>query len=347
MTPEAATPLEGIEAIAGRLLNQDILAVKPATGGGNNRVFCVTAENGPYALKFYPPQEEDPRDRLGHEFSALEFLTANGIDCVPTPVAANKDLRCGVYEWIDGAPEARPKNADINTAIDFVQTLTGLENAPGAKKLPMASEACLSAIELCRQLAGRLERLTAVAGTHPALARFLESDLTPARETFEAAARNAYEGAGFDFKTDIDEKARILSPSDFGFHNVLRTPQGKNVFLDFEYFGWDDPVKLTADFLLHPGHDLKPHGGKRFFQGVAPLFAGDSGFSKRLSALYPLYGLRWCMIILAEFLPERMARRQFAGRHADADIARAMQLDKTRARLETLTETNGAFPYGN
>ena len=65
MTPEAATPTDDLQAIAGRLLNQDILAAQPAAGGGNNRVYRVTAEGGPYALKFYPPQDEDRRDRLG------------------------------------------------------------------------------------------------------------------------------------------------------------------------------------------------------------------------------------------------------------------------------------------
>ena len=52
----------------------------------------------------------------------------------------------------------------------------------------------------------------------------------------------------------------------------------------------------------------------RFLAGCRTLFARDAGFSDRLDLLHPLYGLRWCLILLNEFLPERWARRAFAGR---------------------------------
>ena len=54
----------------------------------------------------------------------------------------------------------------------------------------------------------------------------------------------------------IKNKLEILSPSDFGFHNSLKTKKDQIIFFDFEYFGKDDPVKLAADFLLHPGMTL-------------------------------------------------------------------------------------------
>ena len=50
------------------------------------------------------------------------------------------------------------------------------------------------------------------------------------------------------------QRLRVLSPSDFGFHNALRRPDGTIVFVDFEYFGWDDPAKMMADAMLHPGN---------------------------------------------------------------------------------------------
>ena len=53
----------------------------------------------------------------------------------------------------------------------------------------------------------------------------------------------------------VNKKRLVLNPSDFGFHNTLKK-KNKLFFLDFEYFGWDDPVKLTADFIWHPSHSL-------------------------------------------------------------------------------------------
>ena len=57
---------------------------------------------------------------------------------------------------------------------------------------------------------------------------------------------------------------RSLSPSDFGFHNALLEADGRLTFVDFEYFGWDDPVKIVADVMLHPGMGLSADHGRRF-----------------------------------------------------------------------------------
>src|SRR5690606_1492036 len=82
---------------------------------------------------------------------------------------------------------------------------------------------------------------------------------------------------------DEDEKElaprfRLLSPSDFGFHNMLRRDDGSLAFIDFEYFGWDDPAKLAADFLLHAGHKLTPALAARFEAGMRALFSADPQF---------------------------------------------------------------------
>ena len=56
---------------------------------------------------------------------------------------------------------------------------------------------------------------------------------------------------------------RALSPSDFGLHNAMRDEDGRLRFIDFEYFGWDDPVKLVSDTALHPGSELPGSSAKR------------------------------------------------------------------------------------
>ena len=76
-------------------------------------------------------------------------------------------------------------------------------------------------------------------------------------------------------------------------------------FLDFEYFGWDDPVKLTADILLHPGQKLGLPLWRRFRDAAVGVYGDDRSFATRLAAFYPLFGLRWVLILLNEFIPER------------------------------------------
>ncbi len=335
-----------VTAAARALSGADAIEVTPAAGGGNNRVFRVLAGGETLALKSYP-DDGDPRDRLGVEFSSLQYLKRHGIETVPAAVASDPKKGFALYEWIDGSPIDTPGDADIDAVLGFIEALIGLAATEEAKVLPLASEACLSAAELCRQVEDRLKRLIAAAEGHPGLTEFLMQDLSPALETLHAGAGKSYDENGADFNKEIEASARTLNPSDFGFHNALRKPDGTVVFLDFEYFGWDDPVKLVSDFLLHPGHALSPQAGEKFFQGAGRLFANDLAFPWRLLALYPLYGLRWCLIMLAEFLPERMARRQMAGQHADPEKARQDQLEKSRALLDKITSIKGALPYGD
>jgi len=105
------------------------------------------------------------------------------------------------------------------------------------------------------------------------------------------------------------------------------------VFLDFEYFGWDDPVKLTADTILHPGMALTADQGTALKAGLVDLYDSASDFSARLERHFPLYVLRWCAIMLNEFLPAGWARRQQAGA-LDHGAAKIRQLAKVRDFLE-------------
>ncbi len=327
--PEAATPMDDLEAIAGRLLNQDILAAVPVAGGGNNRVYRVTAEAGPYALKFYPPQDEDRRDRLGQEFAALEFMTANGIDCVPKPIAADKDLCCGVYEWVDGAPLGEADASDIDAMTALAAGLAELSGAPGAEDLAPASAHCFSGNAVIKQLNQRLRRLREAGQGNDRLNRFLEEGFRPRLEALSGRAKG--------FEDDLAPGHRTLSPSDFGFHNALKQNTGKIVFLDFEYFGWDDPVKMVSDVLWHPGSNLTPGLAEKFQKDAGKIFeARDDGFKARFDALYPLYGMIWCLILLNEFLPERWHRRVAAGTTTGADQAQANQLQAAENLLNKI-----------
>ena len=82
--------------------------------------------------------------------------------------------------------------------------------------------------------------------------------------------------------------------------------------MDFEYFGWDDPVKLTADFMWHPSNIENKHILAQWKKDMIALFSNDKDFEKRLNASLPLYGIRWTVIILNEFLPEYSTRRKLA-----------------------------------
>jgi len=331
--PTTFASLAAVERLAGT----PIRSVLPARPGGNNRLFRVETERGDvYALKTYFRQASDPRDRLGTEFAALGFLHRHGITCVPRPIAADAAQGCALYEWIEGAPPA-PDRYTLAAALALLRALDQVRGSADATHLPLASEACLSAGELVAQIERRLAALAAVAGEHAELAAFLPG-FRRVLKTAVAEARACYARAGLAFDAPVDPSARRLCPSDFGFHNALMRENGTVVFLDFEYFGWDDPVKVTCDFVLHPGMELTAEQRHRFLQDATEIFGADRHFEHRLEACLPLYTLRWTMILLNEYLPDRWQRRLLAGFRGERPAVLAQQLEKANAMLARTPE---------
>jgi hypothetical protein len=163
--------------------------------------------------------------------------------------------------------------------------------------------------------------------------------LTPQFADWSALARKLAVEAGLDFDGELPQEWRSLVPSDFGFHNSLRRTDGSLAFVDFEYFGWDDPVKMTADILLHPGRTLPSARRARFRLAATHLYGHDDpAFGRRLSAYLPLFGCRWVLIMLNEFIPELWRRRTLAGETGSWTEAKTRQLGKAREFLAALPE---------
>ncbi|HJZ98513.1 MAG TPA: aminoglycoside phosphotransferase family protein [Candidatus Solibacter sp.] len=326
--------------VAERLLGVEGVTLENIDGGRNSRVYHLTGPSGEYCFKTYFRHASDARDRMDTEYSALRFLWDNGESCVPEPVAASAADDCAIYEWIDGERIEEPTAAEITAATKFIARLHRLKNRPGADRLRPASEACFSGAELVACLRRRLEPLA--AREDPAeLVSFIKDELVPTLETVCVRSRMMLAAV---YDQELPREHRTLSPSDFGFHNALRRRDGGVVFLDLEYFGWDDPVKLICDFMMHPGMKVPADLKCAFASTVLREFPETVD---RFEALFPLYGLKWCMILLNEFLPEHLARRRFAGM-PDIEIAQRqiIQLEKARNMLRLVAESS-PFPYGN
>ncbi|MEW5772158.1 MAG: hypothetical protein AB1916_01420 [Thermodesulfobacteriota bacterium] len=321
-----------------RLLGSRVAARERLSGGRNSRVSRMDLADGRrVAVKEYFIHPDDGRDRLGVEFSALAFLRSHGLDCVPAPLARD-DAGLGVYSWIEGEAAGRtPRPGDAQSMAGFLLRLHGLVSAGRDAGLPPASDACLSLAQAAAAVRRRMARFAGVE--HPGfrkLARELEAELAPA----EDAGRKRLQDAGLDPDAVLAPELRTLSPSDFGLHNALRVPGGL-VFVDFEFFGWDDPAKLAADVLLHPGMDLDRDSARQFTDCLARGLSADPGFRHRLEAAFFLHGLKWCLILCNEFLAGDAARRDFAG--ADSADARDGALGRARAMLAALRRSGGPW----
>jgi phosphotransferase family enzyme len=339
--------LERAAEAARLVLGGPVDSVERARGfGRNSAVYRVRQGGASYALKQYPPRRPGERDRAVIELAALRFMTAHGIDSVPRPFAADPERGCALLEWIDGAAMTTPDAGDIAAAAGFLARVHGLRAEHDARALPPAAEACLSGDEITAQIERRLARLGALAADEPALATFLDDAFRPLVVRIARWAEAGYAEKGLSFTRPVDIAAQTLCASDFGFHNALRRPSGELVFIDFDDFGWDDPVKLTADFLLHPGMQLSASLKRQFAAAATAIYQADETFAARLQLLYPLFALRWCLILLNEFLPERWTHRINAGAQADWVAAKQRQLDRVRDWVQSLATNFQRFPHG-
>ncbi len=308
-------------AFISKHLEGEIRDSKRAVSGSNNYVSYVNVDNSSYVLKKFFVSSFDSRDRFAHELEFSSCMHAHDIRCVPKVVAACREKRLILFEHVKGSTiDVATENAVLESAA-FVNRLVSL-SADVSFSLS-ASEACFSKEQYLESVAYRIQRLLTVP---------IENDLDSALKLFvegELMTRFELLSQSLDFEPVTH---KVISPSDFGFHNALATPAGL-VFYDFEYAGWDDPAKLVGDFLLQPRVRLGQGHWVKFVELVTEEMPDKERFRDRLSQLLPLLQLKWCCILLNEFVKSDNARRIFADKPSDYRV-KEHQLKKSRKMFE-------------
>jgi hypothetical protein len=317
-------------------------------GGANSLVFRAEAESGRvFLLKRYLQRPGDESSRLGTEFEGLSFLWAHGVRAIPEPLASIPGEELALYRFIPGRKlePGEVGRGEVEAALGLVDRLVALGRLPAAAALPRAKESCRSLEDYLGVVRTRVSRLAALPpapGPEEELAVWLAGPFHSFLERAESFARETYRAHGLDPAACLPRGELVLSPSDFGFHNAIRRePGGDLVFIDFEYWGWDDPAKLVADFFLQPAVPVPAALRSPFFRGVAALVPAPESLRARLAAVHLLSALKWCLIMLNVFgRPE-----------ADAPGGRercALQLGKARGALAALEDElrRRAFPLG-
>lgn len=307
----------------------------PIAGGGNNRGYRIVAASGEsYFLKWYFRHPDDPRDRLGTEFAFTSFCRRHGIDDVPQPLGRDDAAGLALYEFVAGR-RLSPHEVDaaaVAGAVEFLGRLNVNRQDADAAALPIASEACFSIGQHVERIDRRVQSLLAAAATSSdgEFRAFVEHDLADSwnavRQRIEVAA-------------DEEQQAeRRLSPSDFGFHNILRGPDGRLRVIDLEYAGWDDPAKTFGDFFCQVQVPVPIAFWASVLDAMSAGLSEPQSFRRRAALLLPAYRIKWCCIVLNTFLPTGSARRAFGTTQAATAERRAEQLAKARQVLARLPQ---------
>ena len=343
-------PEGSLEHWAEETLGVGVARSEPLHGGANSCVKALLLQDGQQSIaKLYEPPRMGRLDSLEVESQALRFFACHDLAGVPRPLALDELRRWLLMTNVPGERRAADEvgEPDVQALLHFLKLLDDLGEKDGARQLPAASEATFSLRQLHGQLSHRLECLWEspddddVAGE---MRDFLDNDLFMALQVFLSRAETQLRRAGLTADDELAAEHRRLSPSDFGFHNALRADDGTWSFVDFEYFGWDDPAKTLADLLLHPRMPLAPPLQRLLVRERLAVLPNDTNLLTRLRATLPVFGIQWCLILLNEFLPESRQRRQAAG-VGDTD-QRPTQLGKARALLQRLHDQDFAHALG-
>jgi hypothetical protein len=315
--------------------------VEVVCGGGNNKVFAIQAQDNKYLAKAYFSNPADKRDRLGNEYAFLSYALSINISCVPKSIFSNSVEKIALYEFVEGrklvSTELTPLH--VMKAACFINELNAKANgntgsSEQALQLPVASEACFSVdqhFSLIDRRINILKNLPVDSNVdHEALAFVAELD------TVWQQLKNEILTESESVVTELTQEDRCISPSDFGFHNALLRNTGDICFIDFEYAGWDDPAKMIGDFFSQPEVPVSLEYFDDFVNQALSYTPNKEILTARAHLLLPLFQIKWCCIILNEFLPVAAKRRRFANPVTEIEQRKTLQLEKAQKLFNSI-----------
>lgn len=301
------------------------------SGGWNNRVYKLSSAGGSTGpeqalLKHYYRAAQDQRPRLQHEYTFLSYTSALALP-TPRPLGHLADENMALYSWVDGQRYSQVGLSELLHALNFLQDLNGWRTAPQAEQrlniwqvvadFPHASEACHSLNDHLEHLNRRMQALSQIDASDPLFAelrQWLSREVEPVWLEILEKIQRVFESRP-ELWRPLQAVEHCLSPSDFGFHNAIKTPAGP-IFIDFEYAGWDDPAQLLGSFFAQFEVPAPAEAFDDCAQQLAHWYSEPAWQLARMQLLRPIQRLRWLCIALNHFLPAAVERRRFAAQQA-------------------------------
>lgn len=285
------------------------------SGGANSRIFSLVDESGVrICAKLHHVGTDNLSPRYQREKRFYQVVQdAVGL-LIPTALHWDDKACVGFFQFIDGTKVGGPCEDDVASAGEFVRALQEADSA----RLNPASEAALQPKDHAEIIEARLKKLMSLSD--PDASPFVRDELSPAWSSIRVGIK-------------LSPATPIVSPSDFGFHNIFRRPSGDLCFFDFEHAGMDDPAKLVCDLFVRPDAGVSPRWMEAF---CASAGLGDDVLERAIG-LMDLYRIKWACIALNDFTPEGSVRREFAA--GDIGQQRAQRLAKARALVREVAKS--------
>ena len=286
-----------------RRLSADPKTLEPLQGGINSQVLRFKAGSHWHVTKGFSLKSTPGHDRFKAEVEFLNYAQVVAPEFVPKLRNVDEVGRSVVLEYIEGERFKEghsPSKESVDQAIAFMKRLN---EDQGAARQYVSGGAAEGFLRLTEHLENIDQRLKLMSVEHvPDVCKAEAKRLIDAAKHRLSTLQDRTEyllSQGYCADA-LDPQERCVSPSDFGFHNAIRTTSGVK-FFDFEFAGWDDPAKTIADFDLQPRVPVSP----RTQTLAEAIDAWDSRHSFRHQVLAPILKMKWACIILSPLNPSR------------------------------------------
>jgi thiamine kinase-like enzyme len=286
---------------------------------GNNQLFEIQSQGKKYLLKAYSQMHMDNWARGKSEFNAVSYLWGRGFREIPRPIAFNEGDNVAIYSYEPGKTlePGEVKEKDIANVANFLSRLHCLGNEE-KKLFGPASSACLSLSEYSNVFDRRFARISAFSADTPLLEKASEFVNGKVHSLIQSLKSDISSRRAITDNLPLEEQ--VLTPADFGFHNVL-VSSDKYTFVDFEYFGRDDPVRQILDFLHHDkSAGIKREMKELFVKTYREYAKPAAGFEERLKLVDPLIGMTWVLIYLNVLSNDYLKHLRFSQENIDGVV---------------------------
>ena len=277
--------------------------------GENGYSYLLKLNNKKYFLKKYSIDELNKHDRIKSELSFLNFLKNNNFKNIPEIITLSEKDSWILYKWIEGSKIKNITKNQVQDLISFLINIQNFKNKENLSILPTASESCFSLKDhqelIILKLRNTLKKINYLINVDKKLKIIIQNDFLKKIKLAENIHKEYSIYKNFwDYKLSYDEVC--ISPSDVGFHNILKTVN-ELIFFDFEFSGIDDPCKLIVDLILQPDYAI-PKAYTYLINQFIEIFNKKIPFFKlRLKAIFDLYQIKWYCIIYNPLIKSKLS----------------------------------------
>ena len=277
--------------------------------GLNGYSYGLNIDNKKFFLKKYRIDELNKHDRINSELSFLNFLKNNNFKNIPEIIAFSKKDKWILYKWIEGSKIKNISRNEVQELISFLISIQNFRNKENLSILPTAAESCFSLKDhqklIILKLKNTLKKINYLYNLDSELKIIIQNDFFKKIKLAENIHKEYSIYKNFwDYKLNYDEVC--ISPSDIGFHNILKTVN-ELIFFDFEFSGIDDPCKLIVDLILQPDHSV-PKTYFYLINQLIEIFKNKTPlFKLRMKAIIDLYQIKWYCIIYNPLIKSKLS----------------------------------------